>query len=129
MMELLQLNSTNCKYLDKKTAEIYLTINVLHKVTLEFFSGISPMGLFWSMRPSPGMPKGIRLIKSNASMPLLTDLRVFPGHLTFEEMYTLNVKHLCTKRIRRWYMAKGVQKIRVKSGRTRGSLFLPPGRF
>lgn len=92
------------------------------------YKGVSAMGLFWSMKPCPGMPKGIRLIKSNASMPLLTHLCVFPGHLTFEQTYSLRKRKLCSKTIRRWYMAKDVQKIPVRSGRIRGSLFLPPGR-
>ncbi|XP_053387306.1 uncharacterized protein LOC123563546 [Mercenaria mercenaria] len=92
------------------------------------YEGVSQMGLFWSMRSAPGMAKGMRLITKNASAPLLTDITVFPGHLTFEETYTLDINHLSSKKIRRWYMAKGVQKIKVRSGRIRGTLFLPPGR-
>lgn len=85
------------------------------------------MGLFWSMRTAPNMPVGLRLIKNNASFPLVTELSVFPGHLTFEQTFHISVKHIAKKEIRRWYMAKGVQKIPVRSGRLRGVLFLPPG--
>ncbi|XP_060576286.1 acyl-coenzyme A amino acid N-acyltransferase 1-like [Ruditapes philippinarum] len=92
------------------------------------YKGVSSMGLFWSMQIAPGMPKGIRLIKKNASSPLLTNLTVFSGHFTLKQTYTLNVDQLCSKRINRWYIVKGVQKVKVRSGRIRGTLFLPPGK-
>ncbi|XP_045161066.2 acyl-coenzyme A thioesterase 1-like [Mercenaria mercenaria] len=91
------------------------------------YKGVFSMGLFWSMRSSPNMPPGLRLIKNNASSPLVTDITVFLGHLTFEQTYNSNVKPMLQKTIRRWYMARGVQKVRVRSGRIRGTLFLPPG--
>lgn len=92
------------------------------------YKGVSPMGLFWSMRSSPNMPKGLRLIKSNATFPLVTELSLFSGHLAFEETYTSDAEPVSKKIIRRWYMAKGVQKIPVRSGRIRGRLFLPAGK-
>ncbi|XP_053377532.1 bile acid-CoA:amino acid N-acyltransferase-like [Mercenaria mercenaria] len=96
--------------------------------TFGTYKGISSMGLFWSMKPAPGMPEVMRLMKDNASSPLVTDLAVFPGHLTLKEMYTSAFRQLCRKEIRRWYMAKGVQKRKIRSGRIRGTLFLPPGK-
>lgn len=91
------------------------------------YTGVSSMGLFWSMRSTPSMPRGLRLIKNNGTSPVVTELAVYPGHLSFEEIYVSNTRCLCNKTIRRWYMAKDVQKIIVRSGRIRGSLFLPPG--
>ncbi|XP_045161068.2 acyl-coenzyme A thioesterase 1-like [Mercenaria mercenaria] len=92
------------------------------------YKGVSSMGLFWSIRSSPSMPQGLKLVKRNASSALLTELTVFPGQLTFEQTYNSNVKPMLQKTMRRWYMARGVQKIPVRSGRIRGTLFLPPGR-
>ena len=86
------------------------------------------MGLFWSMRSSPSMPPGIKLL-NKAALPLLTDLTVYLGHLTFEETYSNTVKPVLKKRIKRWYMGKGVQRITVRSGRLRGALFLPTGKY
>ncbi|XP_052791438.1 acyl-coenzyme A amino acid N-acyltransferase 1-like [Mya arenaria] len=92
------------------------------------YEGVSAMGLFWSMKAAPGQPYGLRLVVANASLPLLSDVAVFPGHLSLEQTYTDDASPLCTKIIRRWYMGKGVKKIPVSSGRLRGTLFLPQGR-
>ncbi|KAL4237977.1 hypothetical protein ACF0H5_002688 [Mactra antiquata] len=92
------------------------------------YTGVSPMGLFWSMKNAPNMPSGMRLIKNNASSALIVNLTVFSGHVTFEQTYSTTTSSLCTKEIRRWYMGNGVQKIKVKTGRIRGMLFLPPGK-
>ena len=85
------------------------------------------MGLFWSMKTAPGQAVGLRLIKSNASMPLSCTISVYSDHLTFEDKYSKVTKQLCSLSIRRWYMAKDVQKVKVRHGRIRGTLFLPSG--
>jgi hypothetical protein len=87
------------------------------------------MGLFWSMQSTPNMPLGLRLIKNNAATPLLTELTVFLGHLTFKQTYDDNIMPVLRKTIKRWYMGKDVQKITVQTGRLRGTLFLPPGKY
>lgn len=92
------------------------------------YKGISPMGLFWSMQSTPNMPPGLRIIKNNAATPLLTELTVFLGHLTFKQTYGDNIMPVLQKTIKRWYMGKDVQKITVQTGRLRGTLFLPPGK-
>lgn len=93
------------------------------------YSGVSGMGLFWSLEPAPGMEKGLRLVKFNASEPLLFTIKVYEGHVTLADVYSSSniAKLLCTVNIRRWYMAKGVQKIHVREGRLRATLFLPKG--
>ena len=35
------------------------------------YSGVSPMGLLWSMKPAPGQRKGVRLTKSDVTLVLM----------------------------------------------------------
>ena len=93
----------------------------------DFPTGVSPMGLFWSMRAAPRERRGTRLMKCDASSPLNVDVKVCDGHFSFRELYTNNIRELARIRFRRWYMAKNVRKIKVRSGRIRGYLFLPKG--
>ena len=46
------------------------------------YSGVSPMGLLWSMKPAPGQRKGIRLIKSDVTKPYNIVLNCFGDHVT-----------------------------------------------
>ena len=46
------------------------------------YSGVSPMGLLWSMKPAPGQRKGIRLMKSDVTKPYNIILNCFDGHVT-----------------------------------------------
>ncbi|KAM3938321.1 acyl-coenzyme A amino acid N-acyltransferase 1-like [Leptodactylus fuscus] len=86
------------------------------------FIGVYPMGLFWALRPS--VPN-LRLMKRDVmGSPFLVHL----------ELYTsLIISPLpedapaVSKVIERWYVAPGVQRILVREGRVRGTLFLPPG--
>ena len=88
------------------------------------YSGVSPMGLLWSMKPAPGQRKGIRLMKSDVTKPYNIVLNCFDGHITPQESYS---KPLSSKTFQKWYMADGVKRIPVREGRIRGALFIPPG--
>ncbi|KAL9979727.1 hypothetical protein ACROYT_G017434 [Oculina patagonica] len=88
------------------------------------YSGVSPMGLLWSMKPAPGQRKGIRLMKSDVTKPYNIALNCFDGHVTPHEA---SLQPLSSVTFQKWYMADGVKRIPVREGRIRGTLFLPPG--
>ena len=88
------------------------------------YSGVSPMGLLWSMKPAPGQRKGIRLMKSDVTKPYNIVLNSFDGHVTPQES---SLKLMSNQTFQKWYMADGVKRIPVREGRIRGTLFIPPG--
>ncbi|XP_020618542.1 bile acid-CoA:amino acid N-acyltransferase-like [Orbicella faveolata] len=88
------------------------------------YSGVSPMGLLWSMKPAPGQRKGIRLMKSDVTKPYNIVLNCFDDHVTPNES---SLQPLSSVTFQKWHMAEGVKRIPVREGRIRGTLFLPPG--
>ena len=88
------------------------------------YSGVSPMGLLWSMKPAPGQRKGIRLMKSDVTKPYNIVLNCFDGHVIPNES---SLQPLSSETFQKWYIAEGVKRIPVREGRIRGTLFLPPG--
>ncbi|XP_033102496.1 acyl-coenzyme A amino acid N-acyltransferase 2-like isoform X3 [Anneissia japonica] len=93
------------------------------------YRGVMPMGLFSHMQPSPGQKAGVRLVKKNVTTPLVFDLTVYEGFLSTEEFYSRTSAHkiLAKTTVERWYMAKDVERIEIKSGNIRGTLFKPKG--
>ncbi|KAL9979721.1 hypothetical protein ACROYT_G017424 [Oculina patagonica] len=87
------------------------------------YSGVSPMGLLWSMKPAPGQRKGIRLMKSDVTKPYNIALNCLNGHVTPNE----SSQPLSSVTFQKSYMADGVKRIPVREGRIRGALFIPPG--
>ena len=88
------------------------------------YSGVSPMGLLWSMQPALGQRKGIRLMKSDVTKPFNIVLSCFDGHVIPNEC---SLQPLSSETFQKWYIAEGVKRIPVREGRIRGTLFLPPG--
>ena len=88
------------------------------------YSGVSPMGLLWSMKPAPGQRKGIRLMKLDVTEPFNVALKCFDGHITPQQS---SLQPLSSGTFQKWYMADGVKRIPVREGRIRGTLFIPPG--
>ena len=88
------------------------------------YSGVSPMGLLWSMKPAPGERKGIRLMNSDVTKPYNIVLNCFDDHVTPSKS---SLKPLSSVSFQKWYMAEGVKRIPVREGRIRGTLFIPPG--
>ncbi|XP_061098365.1 acyl-coenzyme A thioesterase 1 [Conger conger] len=80
------------------------------------YSGVAPMGLFWSMRPET---PHVKLRKKDVLSPCLVDIEVHDserqGHVLARETN------------QRGFMVEGLRRIPVKEGRIRGILFLPPG--
>ena len=87
------------------------------------YSGVSPMGLLWSMKPAPGQRKGIRLMKSDVTKPYNIVLNCFNDHVIPNES---SLQPLSSVTFQKWYMAEGVKRIPVREGRIRGALFIPP---
>uniref|UniRef100_A0A3Q3VZH0 Uncharacterized protein n=1 Tax=Mola mola TaxID=94237 RepID=A0A3Q3VZH0_MOLML len=88
------------------------------------YKGKAAMGLLWSMRPVPGSRKGLRLRKMNVRTPLLVNISVYSGHSAegFRERTPL-----ASTLIERWYIAPGVQRIKLREKGLRGTLFIPSG--
>ncbi|XP_053469710.1 acyl-coenzyme A thioesterase 5 isoform X2 [Ictalurus furcatus] len=77
------------------------------------YTGVEPMGLFWSMLPESPHKK---LLKRDASSPAVFHIEVHKdGQILTEET------------TERRFMADGVQRVPVRHGRLRGTLFIPPG--
>ncbi|XP_033102527.1 bile acid-CoA:amino acid N-acyltransferase-like [Anneissia japonica] len=93
------------------------------------YIGVVPMGLFTHMHPSPGQRSGIRLVKKDVTSPLEFDLTVYEGFLSKEDFYSETAKHieLAKTTLERWYMARDVERLEIKSGNIRGTLFKPKG--
>eukprot|EP00062_Callorhinchus_milii_P004166 gi/632942251/ref/XP_007886310.1/ PREDICTED: acyl-coenzyme A thioesterase 1-like [Callorhinchus milii] len=86
------------------------------------YSGIEPMGLFWSLIPRTPFT---RLVKRDvANSPLCVDIEVFDGHRSREQQLD---QSLAKGTNERWFMREGVKRIPVREGNIRGTLFVPPG--
>ncbi|XP_033634166.1 acyl-coenzyme A amino acid N-acyltransferase 1-like [Asterias rubens] len=89
------------------------------------YTGTEPMGLFWSMVPSPGERLGVRFILRDATKPMVVQLSLYEGLLDTAALQTTEPK--ATAAAERWYMGKDVERIEVEHGRLRGALFKPKG--
>ncbi|KAL4218032.1 hypothetical protein ACF0H5_022770 [Mactra antiquata] len=94
------------------------------------YTGVSSMGLFWSMVPCPGQMEGIRLAKKNIDTPFITAINVYNNHYTLNEMRdkTSNDIHICSTVIERWYKSPDVTCHEVHDGNIRGKLYMPAGK-
>ena len=86
------------------------------------------MGLFWSMRPKKGQGEGLRLFKTDVSVPFIVRLTVVDGHRRECDLTEEASSQLATLTVERWYKSPGVRRIEIKSGNIRGALFVPPGK-
>ncbi|KAM9654062.1 peroxisomal succinyl-coenzyme A thioesterase-like isoform X1 [Harpia harpyja] len=88
------------------------------------YTGVEPMGLFWSLAPA-GMERPYqRLVPRSTGTPMKVEMLVHQGHsLPGAIPGTVVAK----AEVERWFTAPGVRRIRLKEGGVRGSLFLPPG--
>ncbi|XP_072485279.1 acyl-coenzyme A thioesterase 1-like [Notamacropus eugenii] len=82
------------------------------------YSGVEPMGLFWSMKPDKPF---WRLVKRDVQTPFLLDLEVYEGHDPQPSKLLTRVVH------ERSFLRPGVRRIPVREGSLRATLFLPPG--
>ena len=90
------------------------------------FTGLEPMGLFWSLLPAPGQERGTRFVKQDATEPAEFSFSVYNDHLDCEALRTMQPVAATTAQ--KWFMRPGdVERIEVHSGRVRGVLFKPRG--
>ncbi|XP_023366356.1 bile acid-CoA:amino acid N-acyltransferase isoform X2 [Otolemur garnettii] len=87
------------------------------------YTGVHPMGLIWSLKPEKLLT---RLLKTDVmNSPFQVQVKLH------ELDFLLNNKPISAPKasltLERWYVAPGVTRIRVREGRLRGALFLPPG--
>lgn len=80
------------------------------------YTGVEPMGLFWSMAPETPHSK---LLKKNVVSPTLVDIEALCGETG---------EVLASETNERGYMTEGMRRIPVQEGRIRGVLFIPPGK-
>ncbi|XP_078366122.1 acyl-coenzyme A thioesterase 5-like [Oculina patagonica] len=97
------------------------------------FTGCEQMGFLWSMTQAPGQRQGLRLAKKDVTKPYNIELNCFDGHLSPKEGFVNMLKEnslqpIARSSLEKFYMAEGVQRIPVREGRVRGTLFLPPGK-
>ncbi|XP_043930023.1 acyl-coenzyme A thioesterase 1-like [Protopterus annectens] len=89
------------------------------------YTGIEPMGLFWSLHPAKMEIPYQRLQKKEVTKnPFIVELTLHHGYTDGDR---LPGRVLARARAERWFVAPGVRRIRLREGRVRGSLFLPPG--
>ncbi|KAM3602821.1 uncharacterized protein V6R79_011454 [Siganus canaliculatus] len=80
------------------------------------YTGVEPMGLFWSMTPETPHSK---LLKKNVLSPSLVEIEALSGETG---------ELLASETNERVYMTEGMKRIPVQEGRIRGVLFVPPGK-
>jgi len=89
------------------------------------YTGLEPMGLFWSMVQSPGQLSGLRLSKKDVTTPYKTEISLYSGHLTCAECS--KQEPLARKCVDRYYLAEGVERIPIRHERIEATLFVPKG--
>lgn len=118
-----QIFGSYAHYTASKEGVVDLTVD--NAATSGMYSGVEPMGLFWSMVSAPGQRSGERLIKSDARTPFEFDISVYRDHITWDCMWNDHVQPIAQEKLVRWYMAPNVRRIEIEEGQIRGTLFLP----
>ena len=84
------------------------------------------MGLFWSLSPAPSQRWGARFLKQDLTTPTEFTFTVYDGHL--EDASLRTATPLAVTKVQKWFMKEEeVDRIKVHSGRLRGTLFRPKG--
>ncbi|NXA44451.1 ACOT5 thioesterase, partial [Nothocercus julius] len=82
------------------------------------FCGLEPMGLLWALQPQKPF---WCMVKRDVQTPLRLLLEVFEGHGPPLGRLLAQAQH------ERIFLRDGVQRVPVREGRIRATLFLPPG--
>lgn len=107
------------------TREGLVDLKVDSAATSGMYSGVEPMGLFWSMVSAPNQRTGERLVKSNASTPFVFDISVYVEHISWKCIWDDKMKPVAKETIVRWYKGANIKRIEIEEGQIRGTLFLP----
>ena len=82
------------------------------------FTGLEPMGLLWALESEKPL---LRLVKRDVQTPFAVELEVLDGH-------DPEAGGLLGRAVQeRDFLAPGMRREPVRSGRVRATLFLPPG--
>ena len=109
-------------------SSIVLTFSIAAYPMPYYFSGIDPMGLFWSLTPCPGQGEGIRLVKKDVSAPKCYHLQAIPESSDVDSDRMVEDGEVLTETtVEKLYQRKGVKRIPVAEGRLKGTLFVPEG--
>ncbi|KAM8782210.1 acyl-coenzyme A thioesterase 6-like isoform 8-T10 [Rhynchonycteris naso] len=82
------------------------------------YVGIEPMGFLWALEPEKPL---LRLVKRDVQTPFVVELEVLDGHEGQGGRLLGRAVH------ERHFLAPGVRRRPVRTGRVRATLFLPPG--
>uniref|UniRef100_A0A8C5P8R4 SKA complex subunit 1 n=1 Tax=Leptobrachium leishanense TaxID=445787 RepID=A0A8C5P8R4_9ANUR len=86
------------------------------------FQGVCPMGLLWALKPITPFQ---RLVKREVmETPFYVHVELYINVIS---QPTPHEDPLASKVVERWYVAPGIKRIKIKQGKVRGALFLPPG--
>ncbi|XP_038077227.1 bile acid-CoA:amino acid N-acyltransferase-like [Patiria miniata] len=91
------------------------------------YSGVEPMGLFWSLQPCPGQQLGIRFAKKHPDKPVVVILSLHRGHLDETQLATDEPIHVAVAH--KWYMREtDVDRIKLTGHDfIRGVVYKPKG--
>lgn len=89
------------------------------------YTGVEPMGLFWSMIQNPNQRQYARLIKYDSTTAVVYNLSVLSQHVSSEYLWRSDLKRLTHTEIQRWYKKPKIKKISVDKKGIYGSLFIP----
>ncbi|XP_078515787.1 acyl-coenzyme A thioesterase 1-like [Lissotriton helveticus] len=81
------------------------------------YTGVEPMGLVWSLLPETPHR---RLLKRDVLTPFFVDFEVYEGHDPPGQL-------LAQVTNERSFLGEGVQRVPVREGKVRATLFQPPG--
>jgi hypothetical protein len=112
-----------------KSLQFYKTIikalSVPFKVieTSTNFTGVEPMGLFWSLKCLAAPNQSARLIKKDVSTPMKFNIKVYSDA---HEVPIQSNDHITGTKVERLYKKPGVRRIPL-TGKIKGTLFIPEG--
>ncbi|XP_053328089.1 acyl-coenzyme A amino acid N-acyltransferase 1-like [Spea bombifrons] len=87
------------------------------------YCGVEPMGLIWSLKPLKPFKRPVKTAIKDSPFRYTIDL--------FDSLQigvTADSQPTITKKFERWFMSLETQKITIKDGRIRGTLFIPSGK-
>ncbi|CAL1530502.1 unnamed protein product [Lymnaea stagnalis] len=91
------------------------------------FTGLEPMGLFWSARTTPGVKPG-RLLKTDVMSPYDVTIAVQDDFKEFDSLpWSENFPCLTSCQLQRSYVLPGVQRFSINENGLQGTFYTPLG--
>lgn len=89
------------------------------------YTGVDPMGLFWSLAPCPGQGEGIRFVKKDVTAPISYHLKAIKE--TSQNQTSALYDVIAETTLEKVHMKEGVRRIPVNEGKLKGTVFIPEG--